>query len=172
MVEFKDYEVIANEIIKSIIAREDANANIKHKEEEYEIQSIMMLINEESHHIGQKMLDKFRRIDEDEHGYVKLSDVKRVLEEINAESIEVVPEEVKPPAVEKEVSEKYKPKVKKNPPPKEPLLSVIEISEFTRKLSEKYEFNKVKYDGLQRELIEFKLGVLKKGLLESNLNNL
>lgn len=48
----------------------------------------MMLINEGTHQIGQKMLEKFRKLDEDEHGYVKLSDVKHVLEEINAESLE------------------------------------------------------------------------------------
>lgn len=39
-----------------------------------------MLINEDAHNIGQRMLDKFRKLDEDEHGYVKLSEVKRVLE--------------------------------------------------------------------------------------------
>jgi hypothetical protein len=40
----------------------------------------MMLINEDAHHIGQHMLAKFRKLDDDEHGYVKLSDVKKVLE--------------------------------------------------------------------------------------------
>jgi Ca2+-binding EF-hand superfamily protein len=47
----------------------------------------MMLINEDVHHIGQRMMAKFRKLDEDEHGHVKLSDVKKVLEEINTESV-------------------------------------------------------------------------------------
>jgi Ca2+-binding EF-hand superfamily protein len=52
------------------------------------------------------------------------------------------------------------------------LLTIIEISEFTRRLTDKYMFNQVKYENLQKELIEFKMEILKKGLIESNLNNL
>lgn len=73
----------------------------------------MMLINEGTHRIGQKMLEKFRKLDEDEHGYVKLSDVKHVLEEINAESLEPTEEEL---AAEQAKLEKQERHEKKAPP--------------------------------------------------------
>lgn len=42
-----------------------------------------MIINNNIHGIYERVAEKFKKIDEDELGYLRLPDVKAVLEEIN-----------------------------------------------------------------------------------------
>lgn len=44
-----------------------------------------MIINDSIHNIQDRVAEKFKKIDEDELGYLRLPDVKVVLEELNLE---------------------------------------------------------------------------------------
>ena len=68
-----------------MIAKEEAVDRLRNSEEEYEIESIMMLVNDSIHNIDQKLSQKFKKVDEDELGFLRLPDVKKILEDLNLE---------------------------------------------------------------------------------------
>lgn len=145
MVEYANYAAVIGEFFECLDAKREADNKLSTNEEEELFGSILMLINDESQDIEDQIIQKLKAKDEDETGISTISDVKVALDEIN---------------------KKYKELNKPEP------LTVVEMAEITKILTDTYGYKDIPYAKIHSHIINFKIKELASGRINSKMNNL
>ena len=145
MVERQLYSEAVGELVEGLESKKEADAKLAIDYEEEVFGSILALINDESQDIQELMLQKFKAKDEDETGLTNISEVKTVFDEIN---------------------KKYKEDKKTE------LLTVVELADITKLLTDLYGYKQIPYPHIHRHIIDYKVKELATGRLNSRVNNL
>ncbi|KAL4491859.1 hypothetical protein ABPG72_006114 [Tetrahymena utriculariae] len=138
IIEYREFIPLGAEIIHGIFMKNQASKYLREREEEYLLQSILILQNDEMHTIVHELIKKCKELDEeDELHWISLENLEKLFSEFG-----------------------------------EKFFNPSEKIELLKQIARDYPDNEIPYEKLYDILLNFRIQILKNGLMESQLNKL